>query len=167
MSGGGSPSSVANGANPDDFGDGPTGVNFFASIVGNPAGTSGSSVLLFFDDNGRNNDDNHDDMVVRLSVAAIPVPATLPLICWRKAVPPSGWNAPQREAPGPSSGSVRRGTRGNASTSIPRGVERSFASSTAARHWRSRSRGSCPRSPPACGCEPLTGSRRTRTSRTS
>jgi hypothetical protein len=79
-SGGGSPSSVANGANPDDFGDGPTGVNFFASIVGNPAGTSGSSVLLFFDDNGRNNDDNHDDMVVRLSVAAIPVPATLPLM---------------------------------------------------------------------------------------
>ena len=77
-SGGGTPSSVANGANPMDAGDGPTGVNFFASIVGAAQSTSGNSVLLFFDDNGRDNDDNHDDMVVRLSV--VPLPASLPLL---------------------------------------------------------------------------------------
>ncbi len=33
---GGTPGSVSNGANPDDPGDGPTGVNFFASVVGAP-----------------------------------------------------------------------------------------------------------------------------------
>lgn len=77
-SGEGVPSSVANGANPMDAGEGPTGVNFFASIVGAPHATSGRSVMLFFDDNGADNDDNHDDMVVRLSV--VPVPASLPLL---------------------------------------------------------------------------------------
>ncbi len=79
-SGGGTPSSAVNGGNPADPGDGPTVVNFFASIVGAPMATSGRSVLLFFDDNGANNDDNHDDMVVRLTVAAVPVPASLPLL---------------------------------------------------------------------------------------
>lgn len=79
-SGGGTPASVANGGNPTDAGDGPTDVNFFASIVGDPTATSGRSVMLFFDDNGANNDDNHDDMVVRLSVAPVPVPASLPLL---------------------------------------------------------------------------------------
>jgi hypothetical protein len=79
-SGGGSPSSVANGANPADPGEGPTAVNFFASIVGAPNATAGRSVLLFFDDNGANNDDYHDDMIVRLSIAAVPVPASLPLL---------------------------------------------------------------------------------------
>ena len=77
-SGGGIPSSVANGANPMDAANGPTGVNFFASIVGAPQATSGRSVLLLFDDNGRNNDDDHDDMVIRLSV--IPLPPTLLLL---------------------------------------------------------------------------------------
>ena len=77
-SGGGKPSSITNGANPTDNADGPTGVNFFASIVGAPTATSGRSVMLFFDDNGANNDDDHDDMVVRLSV--VPVPASLPLL---------------------------------------------------------------------------------------
>ncbi len=79
-SGGGTPKSVANGANPDDVGNGPTGVNFFASVEGAPTARSGRSVILFFDDNGANNDDDHDDMVVRLSVAAVPIPATLPLL---------------------------------------------------------------------------------------
>jgi hypothetical protein len=79
-SGGGTPASAANGANPDDPGDGPTDVNFFASIAGAPGDRSGRSVLLFFDDNGANNDDDHDDMVVRLTVAPVPVPATLPLL---------------------------------------------------------------------------------------
>ena len=79
-SGGGTPASVANGANPMDAGEGPTGVNFFASIVGAPDATSGRSVMLFFDDNGARNDDNHDDMVIRLSVVPVPVPASLPLL---------------------------------------------------------------------------------------
>jgi hypothetical protein len=77
-SGGGTPASVANGSNPTDASDGPTNVNFFASIVGAPTATGGRSVMLFFDDNGANNDDNHDDMAVRLSV--LPVPASLPLL---------------------------------------------------------------------------------------
>ena len=83
-SGGGTPASVQNGANPDDFGQGPTGVSFFASIVGAPMSRSGQSVMLFFDDNGANNDDDYDDMVIRLSsvapLAAVPLPATLPLL---------------------------------------------------------------------------------------
>ena len=77
-SGGGTPASVANGSNPTDASEGPTNVNFFASIVGAPTATSGRSVMLFFDDNGADNDDNHDDMVVRLSV--VPLPASLPLL---------------------------------------------------------------------------------------
>ena len=79
-SGGGTPSSVVNGSNPTDASEGPTNANFFASIVGAPTATSGRSVMLFFDDNGANNDDNHDDMAVRLSVAPVPVPASLPLL---------------------------------------------------------------------------------------
>jgi hypothetical protein len=78
--GGGTPASAVNGSNPTDASDGPTGVNFFASFVGTPTATSGRSLMLFFDDNGGNNDDNHDDMVVRLSVAPVPVPASLPLL---------------------------------------------------------------------------------------
>lgn len=72
-SGGGG--SVANGSNPDDATSSNPGINFFASIVGAPGARSGQSLLLFFDDDGGNNDDNHDDMVVRLSVSAIPLPA--------------------------------------------------------------------------------------------
>lgn len=68
--------SVANGANPDNTKPAPSpGVNFFASFVGDARGTSGSSLYLFFDDDGANNDDNHDDLVVRVDVAAVPVPA--------------------------------------------------------------------------------------------
>lgn len=65
-----------NGANPDNTKPAPSpGVNFFASFVGDARGTSGSSLYLFFDDDGANNDDNHDDLVVRVDVAAVPVPA--------------------------------------------------------------------------------------------
>jgi hypothetical protein len=79
-SGGGSPAFAVNGSNPTDASEGPTGVNFFASFAGAPTATSGRSLMLFFDDNGANNDDDHDDMVVRLTVAPVPVPASLPLL---------------------------------------------------------------------------------------
>jgi hypothetical protein len=64
--------SVENGSN-----DLPTNrnVNFFASVVGDPTATSGNSLLLFFDDDGNQADDNHDDLVVRVDIAAVPVPA--------------------------------------------------------------------------------------------
>lgn len=65
---------VTNGGNPDNSG---VGINFFASIVGNPTSRTGQSLLLFFDDDGANNDDNHDDMVIRLSVTAVPLPAAV------------------------------------------------------------------------------------------
>jgi hypothetical protein len=50
-------------------------VNFFASVVGDPTATEGNSLFLFFDDDGNTQDDNHDDLVVRVDVAAVPVPA--------------------------------------------------------------------------------------------
>lgn len=50
-------------------------VNFFASVVGDPTATEGNSLYLFFDDDGNTQDDNHDDLVVRVDVAAVPVPA--------------------------------------------------------------------------------------------
>lgn len=50
-------------------------VNFFASVVGDPTATEGKSLYLFFDDDGNTQDDNHDDLVVRVDVAAVPVPA--------------------------------------------------------------------------------------------
>lgn len=64
-------SEVANGSNPTDL----TKLNFFASFVGDATGTSGSSLYLFFDDNGADFDDNHDDLVVRVDVAPVPLPA--------------------------------------------------------------------------------------------
>jgi hypothetical protein len=78
---GGGGMSVANGANPDNTAPVPSpGINFFASIVGDPTGLSGSAVWLFFDDDGAANDDNHDDLVIKLSVDGgsiniVPVPA--------------------------------------------------------------------------------------------
>lgn len=60
-----------NGANTTDV----AALNFFASFAGDPTGTSGSSLYLFFDDNGASSDDNHDDLVVRIDVAPIPLPA--------------------------------------------------------------------------------------------
>lgn len=62
-------SSVANGSNPDNSGP---GINFFSSF----GGLQGNqSVYLFLDDGGAQNDDNHDDLVVRVDVAAVPLPA--------------------------------------------------------------------------------------------
>lgn len=63
------PTTVKNGENDT------TGVTFFASIAGNPTGRTGKSVWLFFDDGGAGPNDNHDDMVVRMDVAPIPLPA--------------------------------------------------------------------------------------------
>jgi hypothetical protein len=61
---------VRNGANPDNTGPRRNaGVNFFASLAKSDA------LYLFFDDDGANNDDDHDDLVVRVDVAPVPVPA--------------------------------------------------------------------------------------------
>lgn len=70
-SGGGTPSSVANGSNLDDSSGGAGGVNFFAhkDVDG--------YIWLFFDDEGAGNDDNHDDLAVRLSVVPLPAGALL------------------------------------------------------------------------------------------
>ncbi len=68
--------SVKNGANPDNTGKNPfPGVNFFASTATRGNLRSGTSLWLFFDDDGANNDDDHDDLVARLDVAPVPVPA--------------------------------------------------------------------------------------------
>lgn len=63
---------VENGMNPADQ----AGVmNFFASFgPGNEDATEGEVLWLFLDDAGQVGD-NHDDLVVRISVAAIPLPA--------------------------------------------------------------------------------------------
>lgn len=63
--------SVSNGDNNNV----PGAVNFFASVIGDPTAKEGKSLYLFFDDDGNTLDDNHDDLVVRVDVAAVPVPA--------------------------------------------------------------------------------------------
>lgn len=68
----GSTKSVFNGTNGLPAGG---NVNFFASMVGDPTAKEGNSLYLFFDDDGNTQDDNHDDLVVRVDVAAVPVPA--------------------------------------------------------------------------------------------
>jgi hypothetical protein len=73
--------SVANGTNPDDSAGLVIGPNFFASCdpFGTSAGSGGtscSSVYLFLDDGGAGPDDTHDDMLVRITAAEIPEPAT-------------------------------------------------------------------------------------------
>ncbi len=72
---------VLNGANPDDR-QGGADINFFATLVSNPSGTSGIAWDLWFDDSGAGDDDNHDDMAIRISivqgpggVTPVPVPA--------------------------------------------------------------------------------------------
>ena len=55
-----------------------TGVRgFFATFLGaTPDQTTTGDVLwLFLDDSGADNDDNHDDLVVRLTVEQVPLPA--------------------------------------------------------------------------------------------
>ncbi|MFV0359643.1 VPLPA-CTERM sorting domain-containing protein [Tropicimonas sp.] len=59
---------AANGSNPDASGGGAVGPNFYA------VATDGG-IWLFLDDAGAFSDDNHDDMVVRISVATVPLPA--------------------------------------------------------------------------------------------
>ena len=67
---------VANGSNPDTN----TGPNFFASFgPGAEADTTGTSLWLFFDDNGIAGD-NHDDLVVRLTISTVPLPASFLLL---------------------------------------------------------------------------------------
>ncbi len=79
VAGDGSSTTTQNGSNPDDAG-GTSSVNFFATVVANPAGLSGVAWDLWFDDGGAGNDDNHDDMAIRISVTGgtisqVPVPA--------------------------------------------------------------------------------------------
>ena len=79
VAGDGSSTTAQNGFNPDDAG-GMSSVNFFATVVANPAGLSGVAWDLWFDDGGAGNDDNHDDMAIRISVTGgtisqVPVPA--------------------------------------------------------------------------------------------
>ena len=65
--------SVTNGTNPTNAN--PNVANFFASFVGDATGRSGTSLYLFFDDTGGGADDNHDDLLVRVDIAPVPVPA--------------------------------------------------------------------------------------------
>lgn len=74
----GLPGSVANGgANLDVL----NSVNFFASFGGGGSATTGTSLYLFLDDaggrkaDGVTDDDNHDDLVVRVDVTPVPLPA--------------------------------------------------------------------------------------------
>jgi hypothetical protein len=68
--------SVQNGKNPDNtLGKPFPGVNFFASFADRGNSRSGSVLWLFFDDDGASNDDDHDDLVARVDVAPVPVPA--------------------------------------------------------------------------------------------
>lgn len=79
-SGGGTPGEAVNGSNPDDRLGG-ADINFFATLVSNPSGTSGLAWDLWFDDSGAGDDDNHDDLAIRISIvgdgriAPVPVPA--------------------------------------------------------------------------------------------
>jgi hypothetical protein len=67
---------VMNGKNPDNTTPTPKpGINFFASFLEDTKAKSGRSLFLFFDDDGARNDDDHDDLVVRVDVAAVPLPA--------------------------------------------------------------------------------------------
>lgn len=66
---GGVTTTIANGANTNP------NVSFFASIVGDEFAKSGNSVWLFFDDGGAGPNDNHDDLVIRMDVAPVPLPA--------------------------------------------------------------------------------------------
>ena len=54
--------------------------DFFATIVGSPTAKTGKSLYLFLDDLGAGPDDNHDDLVVRIDVAPVPLPAGFALM---------------------------------------------------------------------------------------
>ncbi len=62
---------AANGTNPLNV---PGVVNFFATF-GDATATMGDSLYLFLDDLGGGDDDNHDDLVVRIDVTPVPLPA--------------------------------------------------------------------------------------------
>ncbi len=73
--GGTIPRAVANGhvdtsGRADDIGF------WFGPAVNGVLPTSGTSVWVLFDDSGGNQDNDHDDMVMRISVEAVPEPST-------------------------------------------------------------------------------------------
>lgn len=53
-------------------------VDYFASVIGSGAATTGNSILIALDD-GQRVDDNHDDLVLRVDAVAVPEPASLAL----------------------------------------------------------------------------------------
>jgi hypothetical protein len=72
---------VVNGSNPNSL----VMPNFFASCdpFGSAAGSGGrdcDTIYLFLDDSGGGPDDDYDDMIVRVSITAVPEPATLGLL---------------------------------------------------------------------------------------
>lgn len=66
--------------NTNNFGLGGKNPDFFASIIGAPSAKSGKALWVFLDDLGANDDDNHDDLVVRIDVAPVPLPAGIALM---------------------------------------------------------------------------------------
>jgi hypothetical protein len=76
---------VINGSNPNDSAHNTGLPNFFAScgvFSGTPGsgGTTCDRLWLFLDDSGGGPDDDYDDMVVRVTIAPVPEPATLTLL---------------------------------------------------------------------------------------
>lgn len=70
-------------ANVSNVANTPGVANFFSSVYGNPAATSGSSIWLFLDDGAGSTSsllDNHDDLLVRITATAAPVP--IPAAFW-------------------------------------------------------------------------------------
>jgi hypothetical protein len=84
----GTPATVLNGTNPNDFGGAALGPNFFASCnpFGSTAGAGGTTcdaLYLFLDDGGGGSDNDHDDFLVRVTAitpTSAPEPATLGLL---------------------------------------------------------------------------------------
>jgi hypothetical protein len=77
------PQVVVNGANPDNV---VPNANFFVSFNEKGANPqvdgldTGDFAYIALDDGGAANDDNHDDLVVRISVARVPEPASMLLL---------------------------------------------------------------------------------------
>ncbi len=82
----GTKGSVINGYNPDDSAAGVPGPNFFVTDLRNSSITLGANsylgegtildkgIYLWLDDGGANSDDNHDDMLIKVTASATPVP---------------------------------------------------------------------------------------------
>ena len=78
----GTPHQLDDGSNPDDSGHSLVTPNFFVSC--NPFGGSQSTTCdrlwIFLDDSGGGNDGDYDDFALRVTITAVPEPATLALL---------------------------------------------------------------------------------------